>query len=391
MYLDRDLITMRYWRQSGDPGFTNGNWTNSSYADSYTGLYGQTWEQAGYTGWPPPGDGYIWNYYNNSNGTTVRTFLGQFVLAGTERQPAGIGVGNQEVRYYKTASNTYTVQFFLQNTDGSTYPDTTPYVGVGGRGGQFSFTEKFDGFTLDQYRVQTPNGWSNWQTATNGGSVYFSNNLQVRYKRLSYTLKFLDARNGTELLDVPSVEVVYGAALSDSRPQNINDPEDLTSPSPELVWTGKWYADQECTTEFDWSRTMPNHDIAVYVNWDVLWYWIKIDPDGGALRNTESTWVWKVKGDYVEEYHNVVRKFSEDPDGEYYYHYDEFNENDPHGTQPSTRRAEYLPISGNPNWQEDSYDGKRYKPDQSMYPLSAGMRSIPRPARFWASITLTAA
>lgn len=375
VYLDRDVITMRFWRQAVNnaPTFNSNNWLNTSYADTYTGLYGQTWAQAGYSGWPSPGSGYIWNYYNTNNGSTAKSFLGQFVLVGDERQPSG---SSNEVRFYRTANNLYNVEFFLQNTDGSTYPTTASDTGVGPRNGSFTFTEKYDGFTLDQYRLYGRNGWGNWQTATNGRSVTLSNNMQVRYKRLRYTVKFLDSRNGTELTDVPAVSVVYGATLNNVKPNKTN-PEDITPPSSEYQWTGKWYADQECTTEFDWSQTMPNHDIAVYVNWDEIWYWIKIDPDGGELTSTEATWFWEPKGELVEEYHDVKRTYVEDPNGTWYYHYDEFVTDDARppadwtGTeaewtathQPATRRAYYTQDASL------STDGKTYSEDPKAYSL----------------------
>ena len=57
-----------------------------------------------------------------------------------------------------------------------------------------------------------------------------------------------------------------------------------------------------------------------------------------------------------------MRPYVENSDGAYYYHYDEFNEKDPDGTQPSTRKAYYTTDEGEATDTETKYavDGTAY-------------------------------
>ena len=67
VYFDRKLITMKF-STSTNIGYNSSDWNGSSVT-TYTGLYGQTWAQAGYTsGWPTPANYTSWQYFNNSNG-----------------------------------------------------------------------------------------------------------------------------------------------------------------------------------------------------------------------------------------------------------------------------------------------------------------------------------
>lgn len=103
--------------------------------------------------------------------------------------------------------------------------------------------------------------------------------------------------------------------------------------------------------------TMPNRNLAIYAGFTHPWYWIKIDPNGGELnwltedgkRNTtQSTYFWEQYGAEIKEY-TVTRNFVKDRNyGEFYYHYDEFNSNEPEGEQPATRLAYYTDDPGDP-------------------------------------------
>ena len=425
LYFDRQTIYMRFYKTAGTyqqqggtyvttapASYNASNWTNTTYADSYYGLYGQTWEQAGYTtSWPSAGNNYTWQYYTtsytngynssssySSNPYKGMTFLGQFKIPDD-------AYGTNDIRFFKINRTNSDLRFYLQNVDG-TYPTTASDTGSGTNTATFYFSEKYEGYTVKQYRLYDPNTgyyysashstnnqgqttWSfsrlnngAWATATDGDYVRMYNatttggggygggggqttytyyELEVRYERLSHTVKFLDSHDGSVLTDVPSQQVVYGASLTSVEP---GEDTEVTNANTQYVWDGKWYADQECTREFKFDQTMPNHDVAVYAGWNELWYWIKIDPNGGVLSSTESTWFWEPYGGIVEEYHNVTRGFVEDENGDYYYHVDVLNpktELNQYGT--NVRKAEYRLISENPNWQDDSIDGLRYSVD----------------------------
>ena len=126
--------------------------------------------------------------------------------------------------------------------------------------------------------------------------------------------------------------------ITDNEHADPGDDVTVTNTNTQYVWDGKWYKDQACTEEFNFNDTMPNHDVAVYAGWNEVWYWIKIDPNGGVLTSTEATWFWESYGGIVEEYHDVYRNYEEADDGEYYYHYDEF---DPDKSVGHNNRKEY--------------------------------------------------
>ena len=183
--------------------------------------------------------------------------------------------------------------------------------------------------------------------------------MEIYYRRNQFTVKFIDTYDGTLVDELGSKQVYYEESLSTVKPG-----EDITlePPTQEYKWDGKYYADKECTAEFDWTQTMPGKDVPVYIKWNPIYYWVKVDPDGGILSDTESTWFWETKGSIIEEYTDVVRPYVENSDGAYYYHYDEFNEKDPDGTQPSTRKAYYTTDEGEATDTETKYavDGTAY-------------------------------
>lgn len=96
---------------------------------------------------------------------------------------------------------------------------------------------------------------------------------------------------------------------------------------------------------------MPNRNLALYAGFDHSMYWVKIDPNGGYLnRNDPTNSGNDVAQTYLhvpygytlqKEKYDTEKPFVEDEAGDYYYHYDEFNFDDPEGPQPATRKAYY--------------------------------------------------
>ena len=203
-----------------------------------------------------------------------------------------------------------------------------------------------------------PNNVKFYQNSTGVYKIVYYG-MEIYYRRNQFTVKFIDTYDGTLVDELGSKQVYYEESLSTVKPG-----EDITlePPTQEYKWDGKYYADVECTVEFDWTQTMPGKDVPVYIKWDPIYYWVKVDPDGGILSDMESTWFWETKGSIIEEYTDVVRPYVENSDGAYYYHYDEFNEKDPDGTQPSTRKAYYTTDEGEATDTETKYavDGTAY-------------------------------
>ena len=354
----------------------------SVQGDVYTGLYGSTLASQGER-WP----GGIWSYTKGST-TSGMSYLGEFVLPDADSQTIVFSEG--------FSSTTSTIEFYLQRPDGTYDQNEADDAGTVSGGGKFSFTEKYDGFKVAQYRRYAVSGStrtyydsagkavsdpdSAWATAVVGGTAPLSItsgkstiylNLEIRYARKSFTLKFVDSANGSVLGEYP---VVYGATLAEYYPST-----DPVSTVPGKEFAGLWYSDSTCTRpvffsepsagqqesltkkmqapggvvvntemaakDYDVVTEMPRHDLTVYAGWDDVWYWVKIDPNGGMLSDTEATWFWETYGEAIEEYSDVTRKYVANPAGTYYYHYDEFNAADPEGPQPATRKAYYTDSS----------------------------------------------
>lgn len=449
VYYDRDMVTMKFYDgKNGAPsgGYNASVWNRTQSTDTYyvfTGLYGQTLEQNGYT-WPTA----EWWFYTSS-GTQGMSFLGQFVLPTNTKDPT-----HREIRLYsaKPGSNIHIVEFYLENEFGTGYVLDTRAEFSGTL--TFNFSDKYDGFHVLEYRrftgkVNTATGdvpqrkYESWQSARKADGSYGSvelgttYHLEVRYERTKYDILFLDPMDNTPLaVKLQNGEIVqqktgvyYEAALTDFYPDPDYEP---ASRRMGYEFNGRWYMDQAQTVQiffhekgadaltaqeevllwyyvdasgekyytdyvpdtsgFTWAvdedgelydtgsltmmdarqRTygqdgslvyteMPMHDIPVYAGYRKIWYWIKIDPDGGELHGTDSTWFWETYGEKVIEY-GTDRKYVEDPAGDWYYHYDELNpvkEVNQYGT--NVRKAEYRRVSETPNWQADSYDGQRYR------------------------------
>jgi len=451
VYYDRDLVTMKFYDgKSGEPkgGYSDSVWKGTVSTSSYyvfTGLYGQTLEQNGYT-WPTA----EWWFYTTS-GTQGMSFLGQFVLPTNTRDTK-----QREIRLFskKPGSNIHIVEFYLENEDGTGYELDTRAQFSGSL--TFYFSDKYDGFHVQDYRrftgsVDTATGnvpnrsytdksWkSAWTADGNYGSVELgtSYHLEVRYSRSKYDILYLDPMDNTSIaVKLRNGEIVqqktgvfYEAALADYYPDPDYEP---ASRRLGYEFNGRWYMDQAQTVQiffhaagdfalteqeevglwyyvdasgekyytdyvpdtsgFTWAvdedgtlydtgaltmmdarqRTygqdgslvyteMPMHDIPVYAGYRKVWYWIRIDPDGGELHGTDSTWFWETYGEKVIEY-VTDRKYVQDPEGDYYYHYDELDpvtELNQYGT--NVRKAAYRLIDGAEDWQADSYDGLRYR------------------------------
>ena len=450
VYYDRDMVTMKFYdKKNGEPsgGYNASVWNGTQSTDTYyvfTGLYGQTLEQNGYT-WPTA----EWYYYTTGVDSGM-SFLGQFVLPTNTKDP-----NHREIRLYsaKPGSNPHIVEFYLENEFGTGYELDTRAQFYGQR--DFYFSDKYDGFHAKDYRrftgtVNTATGdvpkpnrnyIETWRSARNADGTYgyaelgTTYHLEVRYERTKYDILFLDPMDNTPLaVKLQNGEIVqqktgvyYEAALTDFYPDPGYEP---ASRRLGYAFNGRWYMDQAQTVQiffhgeddhglteqeetllwyyvdasgekyytdyvpdtsgFTWAvdedgvlydtgtltmmdarqRTygqdgslvytqMPMHDIPVYAGYRKIWYWIKIDPDGGELHGTDSTWFWEPYGEKVIEY-GTDRNYVEDPEGDWYYHYDELDpvtEVNQYGT--NVRKAEYRPIVA--NWENDSYDGLRYR------------------------------
>lgn len=239
VYYDRVSMTINFQERSF--------WGGTTTLYTFTGLYGQTLEQNGYS-WPSPGNGKCWQESDN----TILTFLDAFIFDKLTHTTDGNG--NQTLTLTKEDySAVRTIHHYKQNLNGSY---TTPTNSTQAGNGSFTFTNKYTGFTVSQYRLGSNGSWTNTSA---GQSVPGSRqDLYVRYTRNSYELAFYNY-NGISREE----SVLYEQSLSSfadyvpDRPLGIPD---------SFTFQG-WYKDPELTQKFDFSTTMPSAGLTIYAKW----------------------------------------------------------------------------------------------------------------------------
>ncbi len=163
-----------------------------------------------------------------------------------------------------------------------------------------------------------------WNTSWN-------NNLYFYYLRKSYTIEYVDTFNNNVIIDK---RVKYQESLEDTVPDVPQAPEGYH-------FTG-WYADESCTTtvffheptqaeiesvtdddgdaHYQVYDRMHANALRIYAGWETIWYKIEIDPNGGELSTSQSTFFWEpYNGDPIVEYINASRNFEADVNGSFYY------------------------------------------------------------------------
>lgn len=135
------------------------------------------------------------------------------------------------------------------------------------------------------------------------------------YNRSKHDLEFRDSNTNAKLTSFATQSLQYEEPYTNYQPSSIP-----ISPLQGYVFKG-WFKDIGCTEEFEWDDIMPNHNVVVYAGWEQIWYRIEVDPNGGELHGSESTFFWLSYGNLVEEYGDINRDYVQDDSGTYMYHY----------------------------------------------------------------------
>lgn len=228
----------RYYRYNG----TRYTRETTEDKETFTGLYGQTLAQNGYT-WPSQKD-----WYNSSKKNHL-TFLDAFIFDTLDEY----GTLTEINLYGYNPSGNSTISHYKQNLDGS-YSYGDPANSTKTNGGTFYFSNKYNGFTINSYSTDG----IKWNDTSVGSSVQYNRNLYVRYNRNSYTLTYYNY-NKTD----KDVKVLYEAPLSGYADYVPEKPADL----PDGYTFQGWYKDKECTVPFNFDTTMPVNDVMVYAKW----------------------------------------------------------------------------------------------------------------------------
>ena len=166
----RTEVQIQNWLYDGEP-YYGARYSRSSSSQTglvYTGLYGQTLEQNNYS-WPGTdgsGNPCYWQYDNDQGSLTGMSYLGEFVL------PDGVADPNGQIinLHYNSIDDSSVIEFYLMDTDGD-YSDTPNDSGIVTRGGTFTFSEKYDGFNVSQYRRYYMDGNTKVYVDSNGNRV----------------------------------------------------------------------------------------------------------------------------------------------------------------------------------------------------------------------------
>ena len=318
VYYDRNVHTLT---------FRTGTGRNSQTIKTITGLYGATIKDnfpiqgtngANYNGcqWTAT-DGAVYNYAL----VTIETMPNADVTFIPEYR------GTQKTIYYYVEIDDDSESTGVTKTfNGKTY---TLNKTVNHNFNFLTYDEEYhplEGYVRSRANAEPAFGTNNRASIGSGNVNY------LYYDKDTYEITFTDSYtnqnvtvNGSE---VTPVSVKYNQKLSGFIP------EDSTSSREGYRFTG-WYADSACSTrvyfdeeEYNNSTAeskvlyerMPANNLQLFAGWETEWYLIEMDPNGGELSGTQSTWFWEpYNGEPIEEYSTAARNYQESLNGTWYY------------------------------------------------------------------------
>lgn len=157
------------------------------------------------------------------------------------------------------------------------------------------------------------NGFEKWTSnPTFSGGVALDDDregtIHMYYTRNSYNLEFVDSFDNKE---ITKASVLYELPLTDYANYFTvsDDKETITAGGKSIshdgyTFTG-WFSDPECKSPFDFNRTMPDAPIKVYAGWAIKRFRVWVQPNGGILSPTESTFFRANWGELIQEYKDV--------------------------------------------------------------------------------------
>ena len=291
VYYDRNTITINF--DAGNNRYIkNENKNPATYTRrvTYTGLY-----EAPLTfDWPTQrftnnqgtnGSNILWQYSEGYTTTTL-SLIGSFKLPNNSAVSISFTAddsGDNEVRFYQ------------MNENGEYSNTVKDRAGFDSNLDGFTFTEKYTGYELDQYRYHRGNNWSDWTTVKDGDKApefgFGSNHidqLEIRYKRVKGIINYMDGvyvdgNNNKLTIDNrnqlnQSAEIYYGADVTSYAKGGTNQ----YIPTYDNFVFDDWYADEGCTVKYSFT-TMPSTNITVYAKWVQVQYRVFLHAEGGTF------------------------------------------------------------------------------------------------------------
>ncbi len=336
VYYDRNPHTLKF-------NVVNNN--NTSTVFEKTALYGASIVDI----FPIPGyKDYIWNDSGNPK-------IYDYVLATLETMP------NSDVTFTaKSRAATRYIYYYVEidESDRDEYSETRTFNGqLYGlyktvNHGFYVLTYNEEYHPIEGYKRETglaDPAFGEAGIRANGGNDHFqqddtapiggytTNRTTVRdinylyYKRGNFNAVF---KNSTNNETIESKSILYSQKVENYVP---------TPPTPDEGYEfSGWYADINCTTRvffhepteeeinsirdangnanYQVYERMPAYNIQLYAGYAQKYYLIKIDPNGGELAESQSTWFWEpYDGDPISEYNTVTRNYVPDANGTFYY------------------------------------------------------------------------
>ena len=258
VYYTRNEYTLTYNLNS-----TDASWTDSEAAASHTYRYGSA----------------VTTPTSNELSRAGYAFGGWYTDADCETEFTATTMPAEDTTLYakwNTGQVNYTVNYYLQNVDGETYPEKPTKIvsGSGVTGQKVAIEcETFEGFTLDST-------YENPLTSITLSADSTKNVINIHCARRCYNLMVCLNAEETDITGsyLHSNRVYYGAALN-------TDMSQATRTGYTFVG---WYTDENCTTRWE-GTTMPaceGNDFNLYAKWDAITYTLRFDWDGNvALRD----------------------------------------------------------------------------------------------------------
>ena len=262
---------------------SSGNSNSWRIYKAFTGLYGQTFAQCGYT-WPSEYDwydGHTTTGTQTGSGTRI-TFLDTF-NADSE--------GSYYAKDRSTGNNSF--NHYKQNVDG-TWPGIDEWANQTPKDGNsttWNFSEKYDGFEVKYYASGTQqNATSSWNSENFWNEIPASrtastgtNSFYIRYARKQFNLSFSANYPDTYASEEPEAVVIPGVYYEASLSGYSTQTAPVAPGNGEYYFVG-WYEDASGTEPFDFTNNkMPAANKIIYAKWALVEFPIHIDPNGGVI------------------------------------------------------------------------------------------------------------
>ena len=306
------------------PRYTRANKQGSSYMLTWTGLYGQTFAQNGYS-WSTV-ENYAWTGVGADGNSTTQTLLDGF---SEPKNPYDLTRGD--------SSGNYTLYHYKQNLDGTYSTDQRYTAHYASNNTTFNFSDKFEGFSLVGYSSSfnanfDPNNLgANEHTATAGTSTVAltGNTLHIYHKRKAFTLTLTNFTTENNAPDQPNDKDIDGILY-----EQLLTGYGLTPPARENYTFSGWYYDKAFTKAVDFEHDrMPDGNLKIFSKWELKYFFVEIDPDGGEMEDQlefstythfedprkQSTYTWLQYGRKLSAYENIERRYIPDNTGTYVY------------------------------------------------------------------------